>query len=894
MSIPSLRDDRVVVGREAETAWLARAWTRSRGGRATRLLVTGPAGIGKSALVDNFAGAREDAVGVRVEADGDPAAGAFLDQLRRALDAGPAPSPDAALTPLLEALGALQDRGPVTLVLHDLHEVDEASAVVLARLVRRLHHDRVLVLATVRDAPGPRWGRLFAPGPDADTRALGGLDEAGVRALAHAVRPGRWSSAVVARLHRATEGHPLHLTTLLQELPVEVLHGTSPLPAPRHLAEEVRAKVAGLGAPARELLTVLAVLDRPADLVLVRRLVGVADTPDEVLESAVADLVAEGLVDRDDVGTRPVLRLHHPLVRGAVHDGLPRAERRRRHLAAAAVLGGRAALAHRVTAADGEPDEALARDLEAAAAAEPADHRDAATHLLAAAEVSATGAEAERRLLAGALRLVEAYDTDRLTVIAPRVREARPGSERAVVLGFLLSVENHPDAALHLQQALADDSAPAEVRALAGVRLALEHVFRGRGTAAERAAAAVPDLTTHPARAEQGLTLRALGRAHERGPGAGLALLEGVAGSALSADPVVTAGSLHLAAGDPAAARDLLVEGLARVRRGAACISTHRAHVHLAEAWFHTGRWDLAEAEAEIALAWFADGDRPWAEATAHAVAALVPGARGDVDRAERHLADARASLAVTSSQQGAGAVALAETVLARSLGDPVRALRAVGRLAAAGGRGGTISGPWATWRLLHVEALLDAGDGAAARRALRAGPRSGAPIGFDLTRHRLRGRLAESAGDRAGAETSFRAGLDLAQRRAEEVGDACPLALADLHAALGTLLGDTGDGRGHRDAARARFVELGARPRLDRLDLADAPSAPDTSEPVGAPPLTPRERQVASLVAQGMTSREVATSLWVTPKAVDFHLGNVYAKLGISSRRQLRGRTFA
>jgi DNA-binding CsgD family transcriptional regulator len=41
------------------------------------------------------------------------------------------------------------------------------------------------------------------------------------------------------------------------------------------------------------------------------------------------------------------------------------------------------------------------------------------------------------------------------------------------------------------------------------------------------------------------------------------------------------------------------------------------------------------------------------------------------------------------------------------------------------------------------------------------------------------------------------------------------------------------------------------------------------------------------------MTSREVATSLWVTPKAVDFHLGNVYAKLAITSRRQLRGRTF-
>ncbi|GAA4792206.1 DUF2791 family P-loop domain-containing protein [Actinomycetospora chlora] len=887
MSTAALREDRVLVGRDDETAWLARGWARARDGRATRLLVTGPAGIGKSALVDAFADGRDGAVAARVEADADPAAGAFLDQLARALGAGPAPSPDAAPTPLLEALGTLQDRGPVVLVLHDLQDVDEASAVVLARLVRRLHHDRVLVVATVRDTPSARWARLFADGPDAGTRELGGLDEAGVRALVHARRPGRWSAAVVARLHRGTAGHPLHLATLLQELPEDVLRGTSPLPAPRRLVEEVRAVVAGLDGPARAVLAVLAVLDQASDAALVGRLagVGVAER-----DRAVDVLVAEGLVESRAAGPRPLLRVHHPLVRGAVHDGLSPDERRRRHLDAAAALGGRAALEHRVAAGHGEPDETLAADLETSAAAEPTDHRDAATRLLAAADVSPTGPAAERRLLAGALRLVEAYDTDRLAALAPRIREAGPGPERAVVLGFLLSVENHPDAALHLQQALDDPGAPPEVRALAGVRLGLEHVFRGRGAAAARAAAAVDDLTTSPTRAEQGIMLQALGRALEHGPAAGLALLDDVVAPALSAEPVVAAGMLHLAAGDPAAARDSLTEGIARVRRGAACLAIHRAHVHLAEACFHTGRWDRAEAEAEIALVWFADGDRTWAEATAHAVAALVPAARGDADRAGRHLADARAVLGVTFSPQGAGAVALAETVLARSLGDPARALRAVGRLAEAGGRGGMLSGPWATWRLLHVEALLDTGDERGARRRLRDAPRTGAPLGFALGRHRLQGRLAEAAGDPAGAASSYRAGLDLAARHLDDVADACPLALADLHAALGTLLGDTGDGRAHRDAARGTFVELGARPRLDRLELAGARDGgpPDPS------PLTPRERQVAELAARGLTSREVAASLWVTPKAVDFHLGNVYAKLGISSRRQLRGRTFA
>jgi hypothetical protein len=118
-------------------------------------LITGPAGIDKSALVDAFGASLDDAVVLRVEADADPAPGAFLDQVRHAVGAGPATSPEAALTLLLEALGAQQDRGPVLLVLHDLQDIDEASAVVLARLLRRLHHDRVLVVATHRDMPGP-------------------------------------------------------------------------------------------------------------------------------------------------------------------------------------------------------------------------------------------------------------------------------------------------------------------------------------------------------------------------------------------------------------------------------------------------------------------------------------------------------------------------------------------------------------------------------------------------------------------------------------------------------------------------------------------------------------------------------------------------------------------
>ncbi|HEY7396695.1 MAG TPA: helix-turn-helix transcriptional regulator, partial [Gaiellaceae bacterium] len=51
---------------------------------------------------------------------------------------------------------------------------------------------------------------------------------------------------------------------------------------------------------------------------------------------------------------------------------------------------------------------------------------------------------------------------------------------------------------------------------------------------------------------------------------------------------------------------------------------------------------------------------------------------------------------------------------------------------------------------------------------------------------------------------------------------------------------------------------------------------------------LTPQELQVAKFVAQGLSNREVGAQLFLSPRTVDFHLRNVYAKLGIASRTEL------
>ncbi len=367
-------------------------------------------------------------------------------------------------------------------------------------------------------------------------------------------------------------------------------------------------------------------------------------------------------------------------------------------------------------------------------------------------------------------------------------------------------------------------------------------------------------------------------------------MLSGRLVGALGADPAITAGTLHLAAGRIAAAGAHLEEGLARARRGAVSTSTHRAHCHRVEVLYRTGRWDLAEAEADIALDWFADGDRPWAESLAHAVAALVPAARGRQARAAAHLDAARAALARATNPQGAHAVALAEATLRRALGDPAgmeRALRGLPERA----RTGMSSGPFAPWRALHAESLVASGDLAGARGALRSWSRTGAPLWFRLARHQLQARIALASGDPAAAETALRAGVALAGRHGDEIADECPVELAELRVLLGSLPHVT-DGPEQLAAARGVFAALAATPWLDRIQAATAgPSADGDGEQRA---LTPRERQVAGLVAQGLTSREAAEVLWVTPKAVDYHLGNVYAKLGLTSRRQLRGRSFS
>jgi len=85
-------------------------------------------------------------------------------------------------------------------------------------------------------------------------------------------------------------------------------------------------------------------------------------------------------------------------------------------------------------------------------------------------------------------------------------------------------------------------------------------------------------------------------------------------------------------------------------------------------------------------------------------------------------------------------------------------------------------------------------------------------------------------------------------------------------------------------------FEELGAVPWADRArrELQATGASPRPRRRDASEELTPHELQVALLVSRGATNKEAAAQLFVSPKTIDFHLRNIYRKLGIRSRAEL------
>jgi len=193
------------------------------------------------------------------------------------------------------------------------------------------------------------------------------------------------------------------------------------------------------------------------------------------------------------------------------------------------------------------------------------------------------------------------------------------------------------------------------------------------------------------------------------------------------------------------------------------------------------------------------------------------------------------------------------------------------------------------TWRLQLTEALLGVGRPDQATQVLdevEAAPVR--PPAAALATHRLRADLAMARGEPVAARAAFDAGI-----AAGAHSGAC-LEQALLAMDYARLL-RTGGNR--REAIRLLrtahqiLFRLGAKPFLDacgtELSACGVPIV-GTPAPANPPSLTAKEQVVARLVARGLSNREAAAELYLSAKAIEYHLGNIYAKTGITSRHQL------
>jgi DNA-binding NarL/FixJ family response regulator len=186
-------------------------------------------------------------------------------------------------------------------------------------------------------------------------------------------------------------------------------------------------------------------------------------------------------------------------------------------------------------------------------------------------------------------------------------------------------------------------------------------------------------------------------------------------------------------------------------------------------------------------------------------------------------------------------------------------------------------------WARYHRAAGDIARARAAAAAALDLAASPAQPL-VSLAAHRLLGELATAAGHRLLAAEHLAVALDLAVACDVPLQRALTLlALAELRLATG-LVDEVAP---LLEEIRAVCQPLGAAPTLSRVD---ALAARLTSAPSGrhAPTgLTAREVDVLRLLPRGLSNAEIAETLFVSPRTVQSHLSNLYAKLGVSGRAE-------
>ncbi len=940
---PVTADARGLLERDGELAELAALLDAARAGHGAAVAVEGPAGIGKTSLL---AAARAIAAGRGVQclsARGGELERAFpfgvvrqlfearlasagTDERRSLLEgsaalaapvlgAGAPSGPDAGGDASFAALHGLYwltvnlaQRGPLLLLADDLHWADAASLRYLAYLGRRVEELPVLLLTGARPSTSAAQQELMeALTGDAGSRRLAPatLSVTAVSALVRA-RLGDGAEEEFCRAcHRATAGNPFLARTLVGALAeAGVIPAADQADGVAHAARGTlaRAVVRGLGRLAPEasaLARAVAILGTDAPLRHAARLAG--------LSERAAAAAADGLTAQEILRSGQPLDFVHPLVRAAVRDQTPPADRALAHRDAARLL-----------AADTGPPEGVA------------------AHLLAAGPAG-DGWVVERLRAAGASATARGAPDAAVTYLRRALAEPPGPPERPALLAELGRAEvraGEPEPGIaHLRQALADTT-DARVRGRIAHDLAVGLIAPGHYVEAvtmlERAIDDVAGLDRELALGLEAELLTAARLDHETTPvrlarsaRADRALAGATRGERMLLAPLcfevllgggtaAESSALALRALDRGLLRDVgadsglwidvvyalivsdeldvaqraLAAAFADVRTRGSVIGYARNSCFRALLALRQGRVADAESDARQCIqAGLEPGYRVARMAYAPLVDALVQ--RGELAAAQAALEEAGMDGEIPDTfmlnfvLHSRGVLRMAQDRPA----DAVTDLEDLGRREHDWRAGNPATFPYRSDLAL---ALLRLGDAERARAlageelalARRWGTRRAVGVSLrslglaeaqrgEPAIERLRESVAVLDGSGARLEharslVELGAALRRAGRRTE-ARDPLRAGLEHAHVSGATAL-----------AARAleELVASGARPRRVMRSGVDA--------------LTASERRVARMAAGGLTNREIAQALFVTMRTVEVHLTHAYQKLDIASRDQL------
>lgn len=905
----------MLVGRDGACSSIDALLDGARTSTSGIVVLRGGPGIGKTALIRY---AHEQATGMRtltttgVESESVLAFGGLYDVLRPVIDLlGDIPPPQSralagslSLGPPVNAdrfttcaatlslLAAATDRSPVLVTVDDAQWVDLPSLEALLFAGRRLRSEGVAILLATRDDGGET---LDVGG--ATTIGLAGLDPESTAALLSDLTTNRVSPTVARRLHEATAGNPLAIVETASSLTGAQLAGSAPLPdhlPARSVERAFTRRLATLAAPVRRALLVAAAAsgDGVGEIERAIDALGIHPPSLDTAEEAGVIAIEAGRV-----------RFLHPLMRSAAYHSAPATERRAAHRALANVVAdeqGRDRRAWHLASAATGPDEEVARALEEAAVEAQAKggHASAATTFERAARLSPDGGAVVRRLvLAAGAAHAAGLSQHALELLDEALERSDGGPIRAEIQQARGAIQTTVGEPLRAHRMLVEEATciePADPdRAAQMLTHAAESCFQigriGDAVATARRACAVARAGPTTLAAEL-MLCDALVLAGE--PSSAKQLLKEHAGGAMGSSD--SAGWLAMPpfaqmAGwleEYDSARAIAGGFIAAARSASVLSFLPYTLAVLSEIDFRIGAWASARAGASESVEL---GTQTGQESVL--VFSLV--SLGRVEAARGRAAEARscAGQALARAERlGVGSIDVYAGsllgLLELGLGNPTGAIEHLEPLGDIVCGMGMAHPGVVQWAPDLVEAYVMTGRKADARRAL-------ATFGEQARRTDntwAKAAAARCAGLLADVEDYERCFEEALRWHSETT---TPFERARTEACLGERRRRAGRRAEAREPLRNAlevFDRLGAAPWSKRMRSelgATGERVRRRNEPY-SDKLTPQELQVALVVADGATNREAAASLFLSPKTVEFHLGNVYRKLQVRSRSEL------